>query len=335
VAISEPGSESVNPGSDTTPGGGTSGPSSAEQAAEVAKIAEPQTVAAPPQDVKVAEAAVPVELNPPPAPPAEVDRIRDLLITPPSPGANAVPGPATEANVAPANRTVLQWRQDWVQYDEFYRPLIFNPYPEPLQIVYLLAGAPRILLIPPFGRIVTEAPQVGSYNFTALRLNVFGIPIDIAVGNFFGGGFVPGPGPPPPPPPPVVTASNVPVQVKYANATYKPIRVKKVVDVGPDPSVGEHKVLLDGVTPAWGEWKQTESGERQFEVHKTQEFPGMEAPGEEPLPGNYDMQLVSDSSPTGMSGKDITLIAAAAVVALLGVGAIVLTIFLGRRRPHH
>jgi hypothetical protein len=77
----------------------------------------------------------------------------------------------------------------------------------------------------------------------------------------------------------VITKTNVPVKVKYANATYKPIRVKKVVDVGPDPSVGgEHKVLLDGVAPAWGQWIQTETGERQFEVHKTQEFPGMEAP---------------------------------------------------------
>jgi hypothetical protein len=201
-------------------------------------------------------------------------------------------------------------QQDWVQYDEFYRPLIFNPFPDPLQVVYLLAGAPRILLIPPLGRIVTEVPQLGSYNFTALRLNPFGIPMDVAVGNFFGGGFDPGPGlPPPPPRPPVITKTNVPVQVKYANATYEPIRVKKVVDVGPDPSVGgEHKVLFDGVAPAWGQRIQTETGERQFEVHKTQEFPGMEAPAEGPLPGDYPMQLVSDSSPTGLSGKDIAII---------------------------
>jgi len=336
TAISEPGSERMIPGGGTTPGGGTSGPSSAEQAAEVAKIAEPQTLAAAPQDVKLAEAAVPVEQLPPPAPPAEVDRIRDLLITPVDPGANAAPGVVAEGGIADRNLRVLQWQQDWVQYDEFYRPLIFNPFPEPLQVVYLLAGAPRILLIPPLGRIVTEVPQIGSYNFTVVRLNAFGIPIDVAVGHFFGGGYFPGPGlPPPPPPPPVKKFDNVPVQVKYANAEYRPIRVKKVVDVGPDPSVGEHKVLLDGVTPAWGEWKQTETGERTFEVHKTQEFPGMEEPGEQPLPGNYDMQLVSDSTPTGLSGKDITLIVAAALVATFGLGAIVLTIILGRRRPQH
>jgi hypothetical protein len=293
------------------------------------------TLAADPGNLTLAQAAAPVEQNPPPAPVAQVDRIRDLVVVTPNPAANAGPSLAAQ-DVPAASRKVVLWKQDWVQYDEFYRPLIFNPFPDPLQVVYLLAGAPRILLIPPLGRIVTEVSQLGSYNFTALRLNALGIPIDVAVGNFFGGGFDPGPGlPPPPPPPPVVNYSDVPVQVKYSNAEYEPIRVKKVVDVGPDPSVGEHKVLLDGVAPAWGEWKQTETGERQFEVHKTQEFPGMEAPAQGPLPGDYPMQLVNDSTPTGLSVKDIALIGVAAVVALLAVGAIVFTVFLGRRRPRH
>ena len=171
-----------------------------------------------------------------------------------------------------------------------------------------------------------------------MRLNPFGVPIDFSVGNFFGGGYFPGPGlPPPPPPPPVRTLTDVPVQVKYAAATYRPIVVRKIVDVGPDPTQGgAHKVLLDGVTPAWGEWKQNEQGVPQFEINQTQSFPGMEAPAEGPLPGNYDMQLVSDSTPTGMSGKDITMIVAAVMAAAVGIGAIVLTIFLGRRRrPLH
>lgn len=294
------------------------------------------TLAAAPQDLKLAQEAVPVQQNPPPAPQADVNRIRDLVLAPPDTNGSAVPSLSAQDDVVAAERRVVLWQQDWVQYDEYYRPLIFNPFPDPLQVVYLLAGAPRILVIPPLGRIVTEVPQLGSYNFTALRLNAFGIPIDVAVGNFFGGGYFPGPGlPPPPPPPPVITKTDVPVKVKYTNAEYKPIRVKKVVDVGPDPVVGEHKVLLDGVAPAWGEWKQTENGERQFEVHKTQSFPGMEEPQEGPLPGDYPLQLVSDSSPTGLSAKDVALIGGAVVVALLAVGAIVFTVFLGRRRPQH
>jgi hypothetical protein len=135
----------------------------------------------------------------------------------------------------------------------------------------------------------------------------------------------------------VRTLSDVPVQVKYTDATYRPIVVRKIVDVGPDPAQGgAHKVLLDGVTPAWGAWKQNEQGVPQFEVHETQSFPGMEAPAEGPLPGNYDLQLVSDSKPTGLSGKDMTLIVGAVLAAAVGIGAIVLTVFLGRRRrPLH
>ena len=311
-------------------------PSSAELPAGATPEEKPQTLVAPPKDVEIAKTAPPVEQKPAPAPPAEIDRIKSSLNIPQSVDANAPPPLIANAGEVQEARKVLQWRADWVQYDEYYRPLIFNPFPEPLQLVYLVGGVPRIMLIPPMGRIVTEVRDLGAFNFTALRLNAFGVPIDTAVGNFFGGGYFPGPGlPPPPPPPPIVTKTNVPVVVKYANAEYKPFRVQKVVDVGPDPKVGEQKVLLDGVTPAWGEWKQTETGERQFEVHKTQSFPGMEEPQEGPLPGDYQMQLVSDSSPTGLSTKDVVLIGAAAVVALLGVGAIVLAIVLGRRRPQH
>ena len=336
AAITTSGSERMPPAV-TTSGAGSVTPSIAQTAAEATPKEEPKRLAAPPQDVELAKTAPPVEQNPVPAPQNEIDRIKNTLSIPPNAGATAPPtliangGGGTE----PARR-VLQWQPEWVQYDEYFRPLIFNPYREPLQLVYLYGGEPRIMLIPPMGRIVTEARDLGSYNFTAMRLNAFGIPIDLAVGNFFGGGFFPGPGlPPPPPPPPVVTSSNVPVVVKYQKAEYQPFRVQRVVDVGPDPSVGEHKVLLDGVTPAWGEWKQTETGERQFEVHKTQSFPGMEQPQEGPLPGDYPMQLVSDSAPSGLSTKDVVLIGAAVVVALLGVGAIVLTIVLGRRRPQH
>jgi hypothetical protein len=193
------------------------------------------------------------------------------------------------------------------------------------------------LVINPLASIVTEVAELGAYSFTAMVLNAVGIPTSVAVGNFFGGGYYPGPGlPPPPPPPPVVNYQDVPVQVRYTNATYKPFVVNKIVDVGDDPVVGERKVLLDGVTPAWGQWQQTSNGERTFEVHKTQQFPGMEAPAEGPLPGDYQLQLVSDSSPTGLGTRDLVLIAAGVLVLLLGVGAIILTTVLGRRRrPHH
>ena len=94
-------------------------------------------------------------------------------------------------------------------------------------------------------------------------------------------------------------------------------------------------MLLDGATPAWGEWTQTPSGERQFEVHKTQQFPGLDDPQEAPLPGDYQLRLASAESPSGTSGKDIFLYVAAGVTVALGFGAIALAVFLGRRRPQH
>ena len=277
---------------------------SIEPAAGVTTTPEPQQAEASPEDIAKAQDAKPVEEDPPPAPPAEIDKLRDLILDPEGAMAKVSPPPA-DATLAAAEQQVLQWQPDWVQYDKYYRPLIFNPYPEPLQLVYDVDGVPRLVLIPPFGRMVTEVRDPGSYNFTALRLNAFGVPIDYAVGNFFGGGYFPGPGlPPPPPPPPVRTLTDVPVQVKYASATYRPIVVRKIVDVGPDPTQGgAHKVLLDGVTPAWGEWKQNEQGVPQFEVNQTQSFPGMEAPAQGPLPGNYDLQLVSDSTPTACPAR--------------------------------
>ncbi len=311
---------------------------SIEQAAGVTATPEPQQAEAPAADIAKAQDATPVEADPAPAPPEDIDNLKNLILAPPDENGQGGGTPPPDATLAAAEAKVVQWQPDWVKYDEYFRPQIFNPYPEPLQLVYDVGGEPRMVLIPPFGQIVTEVPEAGSYNFSALRLNVFGIPIEFAVGNFFGGGYFPGPGlPPPPPPPPVRTLTDVPVQVKYTDATYRPIVVRKIVDVGPDPSQGgAHKVLLDGVTPAWGEWKQNEAGVPQFEVHQTQSFPGMEAPAQGPLPGNYDLQLVSDSKPTGLSGKDITLIVAAAMAAAVGIGAIVLTGFLGRRRrPQH
>jgi hypothetical protein len=154
----------------------------------------------------------------------------------------------------------------------------------------------------------------------------------------YGGGYVPEPGQPPPnPPPPPVSYDDVPVQVVYPNATYQPFVVQQVVDAGMDPAVGEEKVLLDGVTPAWGAWVQGDNGQRQFQVRKTQQFPGMDdPPGEGPLPGDYQLQLASASKPaSGLSTKDLFLIGAAVLVLALGFGAIVLNVVLGRRHPRH
>jgi len=312
--------------------------------------AEPQTLQAPKEDVELARNAKPVEVKPEPAAEKDVDEVAssiglDLGVEGPL-GIEATASAKADDRLASDrvwDRPVRQWRPDWVEYDEYYRPIILNPFHERVRIVYIYDYRPRVVWINPLSRIVLEVAQFAAYSFTAVVATAANLvnaavatAVNVAVGTFFGGGYFPGIGLPlPPPPPPVLRYDNVPVLVRYSNATYEPFRVRRIVDVGDDARFGERKVLLDGATPAWGVWTQTASGERQFEVHRTQQFPGLDEPQEAPLPGDYQLRLASDESSEGMSARDIFLYVAAGVTVALGFGAIALAWFLGRRRPQH
>ena len=166
-----------------------------------------------------------------------------------------------------------------------------------------------------------------SYNFTALRLNTFGDTHRRRGGQLLRWRVLPGDR---------VAASAAaaagahphqrPVsgQVR-SNADVPADRVRKIVDVGPDPSPGSvrTKCFSTALRRRGGNGSRTATGEREFEVHKTQSFPGMEEPREAPLPGGYQL-LASASEPTSvLSTKDVLLILAAAVVAMLVLVAIV------------
>ncbi len=318
---------------------------SIEQAAKIETVL-PQTLDAPAADVELASKATIVdETMPAPAPEQDLASFSNSIETSLKiPGLDVSTSAKTNFAVDPPVELVSpvrQWRPDWVQYDEYYRPIILNPYRDPVRIVYMYEMQPRIMVVPPLGRMMFEAAQYAAYSFTAAVLspvvaaaNVAQAASNIAVGSFFGGGYYPGVGmPPPPPPPPVMRYDNVPVMVNYSNARYEPFRVRQIVDVGEDAQFGERKVLLDGVTPAWGVWAEGDGGERAFEVHRTQQFPGLGSPAEGPLPGDYRLKLASDEAPTGgLSGRDIFLMVSAGVIGTLGFGAIGLAWFLGRRR---
>ncbi|MGV0721535.1 hypothetical protein ABQF17_15100 [Mycolicibacterium elephantis] len=327
---------------------------SISQAAKEIETLQPKTLEAPVEDVQLAKSAEPI-FEPQPEPAADKDvaafansiesslKIPGLDI-----GASAKTEFGVERRIERREvefvSNVRQWRPEWIEYDEYYRPIIANPFRAPVRIVYVYDMRPRIMYIPPLSRIVLEAARFAAYSFTAAILAPINAAIDtmqaitnIAVGSFFGGGYYPGAGLPlPPPPPPVLRYDNVPVQVRYSDAVYEPFRVRRIVDVGEDARFGERKVLLDGATPAWGVWTQTPSGERQFEVHRTQQFPGLEEPQEGPLPGDYRLRLASDeSSSAGLTGRDVFLMVAAGVIGTLGFGAIGMAFYLGRRRPEH
>ena len=310
---------------------------------------EPQTLEAPEKDVEVAKTAKVVEVKPEPAPKQDVDTLANELNVDLGLGGRDGVKASADADVRLASarvwdRDIRQWRPDWVQYDEYYRPVLLNPFRDAVRIVYVYQNAPRIVWIPPLARIVLEVAQFAAYSFTAVVATAANIvnaavntAVNVAVGSFFGGGYYPGAGLPfPPPPRPVLRYDNVPVQVRYTDRVYEPFRVRRIVDVGDDAQFGERKVLLDGATPAWGVWKQTPTGERQFEVHRTQLFPGLDNPQEAPLPGDYQLRLASDeTSPSGFTSRDIFLFVAAGVIGTLGFGAIGMAFWLGRRRPRH
>jgi hypothetical protein len=342
-ASSTPTSGSAAPATQVDP---TVVSSSVSEAAKVIQTEQPQTLQAPERDVALAKNAKVVEQQPDPAPKQEVAQLASLI---------DLPNPVRDREDAAFlpngdrnwDRNVRQWDPSWVDYDDYYRPVISNPYRDPVKIIYVYQNAPRIAFIPPLARIVLEVAQFAAYSFTAVVLNtvntavnlvnaVVDTAVNVAVGTFFGGGYFPGVGLPlPPTPPPLFRYDNVPVQVRYSNRTYEPFRVQRIVDVGNDSQYGERKVLLDGVTPAWGEWTQTPSGERQFEVHRTQQFPGLDEPREGPLPGDYTLRLASDESSTGLTRPDIYLVATAGLLAALSLGAVAWAALLGRRRTQH
>lgn len=324
---------------------------SIQNASKEIETLAPETLEAPAEDVQLARNAKPVfEPEPAPAPEQDVAAFKqsvDMTL-----GLNGAEASASAKVELEAKRdrdfelisNVRQWRPEWIEYDDYYRPVLMNPFRAPVRIVYVYDMRPRIAYIPPLSRLVLEAAQFAAYSFTAAVLspvvaaaNVAQAVSNIAVGTFLGGGYFPGAGLPlPPPPPPVLRYDNVPVLVNYSNARYEPFRVRQIVDVGEDRVYGGHKVLLDGATPVWGEWTQTASGERQFEVRRTQQFPGLSEPAEGPLPGDYRLRLASDESSTGgLTGRDIFLMVSAGVIGTLGFGAIGLAFFLGRRRPQH
>jgi hypothetical protein len=308
----------------------------------VVEVHQATKLQAPQQDVELAKASAPAEQRPDPAPKADVDDLWKAMRLPGSDRdgrdhdghdwsapPDAFRGDRDEHDW---DHHVRQWDRDWVRYDDYYRPVLCNPYHDDLRVIYIYEYQPRIVVIPPLASIVLDAIAYGAYNFTALVLDAVGTAVDVAVGSFFGGGYYPEQYLAPPPPPlPLLTYDDVPVVVNYPDATYQPFVVRRIVDVGDDARYGEHKVLLDGVTPVWGDWTQTPDGQRQFEVHKTQQFPGLDDPREGPLPGDYQLRLASNSSP-GFSAKDVYVIVATAVVATLGLcGAAALAFF--RRRP--
>ncbi len=290
-----------------------------------ADTTEPDVVEASQEDFDEAHAADAVDVeDPPAASDTEVTELTESLETFTS---------ETTTTSTTWTSQVTQWNSRWTGYDRWYRPVFTNPYSTPLQIIYPYGNTTRTFSVPPLQRAVLTAPNPGVYSFTAVNRDPSGKPVTVSTGSFSGGGYRPGPGQPPPPKPQLPTTfKNVLVQLKYKDGESKPFRVKKLADLGDDPSVGGHRVLLDDETPAWGTWTKTKGGERLFQVTSTQELPGLTQPSQGPLPG-YQIQLTGDEAAAPAERTWVKPLAVvAAVTGVIAVGAVLYFVLQGRRR---
>jgi hypothetical protein len=176
--------------------------------------------------------------------------------------------------VADTQALIRPRRWDYVDYDIYHRPTLYNPLNDAMTFRYFYDGAYRKVYIPSGGRIVLDVATVGLFPFTAVGDSY------VAAGSFYGGAWIPPDGwngPPPPdytPPAPPEVYQDVSAYVPTDDQT---VAVGQVEIVGHDdsqPAGSQDTFLLDGSTLAWGQINGPSSS-AQIRVTKTQSMPGV------------------------------------------------------------
>ena len=181
--------------------------------------ARPSTMQAPEQDIQLARQSKPIEVKPEPAKKEDVDFLSSSLNMP---SKNKLGPFESEFNVGSEfsvggdrdrdrgtrrdwdkkhwDKKVRQWDRNWIEYDEYYRPIIFNPFRAPVRIVYVLRECHRgSWSSRRWRRVVVDAAEFAAYSFTAVVLGAANAVdrrtlrplVNVAVGTFFGGGYIP------------------------------------------------------------------------------------------------------------------------------------------------
>lgn len=204
---------------------------------------------------------------------------------------------------------------DYIDYDGYHRPMLYNPLNEAMTFRYFYNGAYREAYVPAGGRIVLDATAAGVFPFTAVGDS------HVAAGSFHGGAWIPPEGwdgPPPPdytPPPAREVYRDVVAEIPAAD---KAVSIGQVQLVGRDdsqPAGSRDTFLLDDSTLAWGQINDP-GGSSQIKVIKTQSLPGV-GPTDN---GSYLVALAALEEPTHSSG--------AWWPAALGYGALALVVVL-------
>lgn len=163
---------------------------------------------------------------------------------------------------------------DYVDYDVYHRPSLYNPLDQAMTFRYFYNGAYREAYVPAGGRVVLDVATAGVFPFTAVGGSY------LASGSFYGGAWIPPEGwdgPPPPdytPPAPPEVYEDVLADVPARNQI---VKVGQVVLVGHDdsqPADSQDTFLLDDSTFAWGQTNDP-GGSAQIRITKTQSLPGV------------------------------------------------------------
>ncbi|MDT5118474.1 MAG: hypothetical protein QOE30_4213 [Mycobacterium sp.] len=292
----------------------------------IAVVAPPRKLDAPPQAIAAAKSAPVARLDPaaPPKPPTQTDFNQQVQ--------NVISAHSDNVDLIKADNKALVRPRHWdfLDYDEYHRPTLYNPLDQAMTFRYTYGGASREAYLPAGGRIVLDTATVGLVPFTAVSESY------LASGSFYGGAFVPpenGQGPPPPayaaPAPPTVY-QNVLAEVPANNQT---VQVGEVTVVGHDdsqPAGSQDTFLLDDSTLAWGQVNDPSSGV-QIRVTKTQSLPGF-GPTDN---GSFLLALAGHEGPGQAAPPALTQPwwPSALGFGILGIVVVVVASLVSRRKP--
>ncbi len=214
-----------------------------------AVVAPPKGLDAPPQAIAAARATPATRIDPatPPPPPTQVNFGQQVQ--------NVISAHSTNIDVVKADNQALVRPRHWdyIDYDVYHRPMLYNPLTEAMTFRYFYDGAYREVYVPAGGQVVLDVATVGMYPFTAVSDNY------LTSGSFYGGAYIPPEGwngPPPPdytPPPPPVVYHDVSAYIPADNQT---VQVPQVQVLGHDdsqPAGSQDTFMLDDSTLAWGQ----------------------------------------------------------------------------------
>ncbi len=287
-----------------------------------ALVAAPKILEAPQQAITAAKSAVATRINPTTALTPGTRADFNHLVQ------NVVANHSGNVEVVKADNQDLTRPRRWnyVDYDVFHRPALYNPTTETMTFRYFYDGAYREVGVPAGGRAVLDVATMGVFPFTGVSDSY------LVSGSFTGGAFIPTDdgteAPPadytPPAPPPVY--QNVSAYVSSANQT---VQVGQVVVVGHDdskPAGSQDTFLLDDNILAWGHVNDPGSA-AQVTVARTQSLPGI-GPTDN---GSILVRLAAHEQPTDNSWM-LWLMAGGGLLAVVAVGLIAWVV-IRRKRP--